>query len=33
MLIEKLADAEQREIARAHWRSALESLIAAAPSE
>jgi uncharacterized protein YndB with AHSA1/START domain len=33
VLIEKLADAEQREIARAHWRSALERVIAADSSE
>ena len=32
VLIEKLADAEHREIARAHWRSALEWLVSAESS-
>jgi Activator of Hsp90 ATPase homolog 1-like protein len=33
VLIEKLADAEQRDLARAHWGSALEKIIAADSSE
>ena len=33
VFIEKLPDAEQREAARAHWRSALERFVAAEPPE
>ncbi len=33
VLIEKLPDAERREVARAHWRSALERLVAAESPE
>ncbi|HEX2405499.1 MAG TPA: SRPBCC domain-containing protein, partial [Acidimicrobiia bacterium] len=33
VLLEKLADAEQREIAQAHWRSVLERIIAADSSK